>query len=229
MACLDPPSPDPILSREIRPASRNRKAHEPEFSQGLWLATGNPATVKGKTRRKGSSQVINKEHDGSFHYIHERYPFLPARKLTRSSSARIRKSKHVLGTVSDSDSEGEAVTAASKSGGATGKRKPAAKGKSSSANRKGQPKELSSYSGSAPSSQESSSTPATEEKKCPMAGCDSTGHLNGVNERHFTLQACPTYHNLTMDECTSLRQKSESQLSHWAALNASSKRLYHPF
>lgn len=99
-----------------------------------------------------------------------------ARKLTRSSSARIRKSKHVLGKISDSDSEPEAVTPI-KSTGTTGKRKPAAaKGKSASVgNRKAQPKEISSYSGSAPSSQESCHTPPVEERKCPMAGCDSTG------------------------------------------------------
>ena len=101
-----------------------------------------------------------------------------ARKLTRSSSARIRKSKHVLGKISDSDSEPEAVTP-NKTTGTTGKRKPAtAKGKSSSAsNRKAQLKDISSYSGSAPSSQESCHTPTVEERKCPMAGCDSSGIL----------------------------------------------------
>ena len=68
--------------------------------------------------------------------------FLAARKLTRSSSARIRKSKHVVGKVSDSDSEAEAVgTGSGIKSSATGKRKPAsssasAKGKSSSVNRK---------------------------------------------------------------------------------------------
>lgn len=101
---------------------------------------------------------------------------LLARKLTRSSSARIRKSKHVIGKVSESDSEPE-VPVSNKSSGATAKRKPAtAKGKSASAaNRKLQPKEISSYSGSAPSSQESCNTPTMEERKCPMAGCDSSG------------------------------------------------------
>lgn len=100
-----------------------------------------------------------------------------ARKLTRSSSARIRKSKHVLGKVSDSDSEPEAAAISSKSSGTPGKRKPAAaKGKSSSmSSRKVQPKDVSSYSGSAPSSHESCHTPTVEERKCPMAGCDSTG------------------------------------------------------
>ncbi|EFX88028.1 hypothetical protein DAPPUDRAFT_96197, partial [Daphnia pulex] len=145
----------------------------------------------------------------------------PARKLTRSSSARIRKSKHVIGKVSDSDSEGTEVPVSNKSSSATGKRKPAAaKGKSSSiGNRKLTPKEISSYSGSAPSSHESCNTPSVEEKKCPMAGCDSTGHLNGKTDRHLSLQACPSYHNLTMSECAALRLNAESQINHWSAIS----------
>ncbi|XP_046449731.1 histone acetyltransferase KAT7-like isoform X2 [Daphnia pulex] len=144
----------------------------------------------------------------------------PARKLTRSSSARIRKSKHVIGKVSDSDSEVE-VPVSNKSSSATGKRKPAAaKGKSSSiGNRKLTPKEISSYSGSAPSSHESCNTPSVEEKKCPMAGCDSSGHLNGKTDRHLSLQACPSYHNLTMSECAALRLNAESQINHWSAIS----------
>ncbi|XP_045033302.1 histone acetyltransferase KAT7 isoform X1 [Daphnia magna] len=144
----------------------------------------------------------------------------PARKLTRSSSARIRKSKHVIGKVSESDSEPE-VPVSNKSSGATAKRKPAtAKGKSASAvNRKLQPKEISSYSGSAPSSQESCNTPTMEERKCPMAGCDSSGHLNGKTDRHLSLQACPSYHNLTMSECAALRLNAESQLNHWSSIS----------
>ena len=176
--------------------------------------------------------------------------FTAARKLTRSSSARIRKSKHVLGkNISDSESESEATTGAGaanttkSSGGSasaaaavpSGKRKPtSSKGKASSATastsssgrKKNDPKDqsASSYSGgSAPSSQEGRSSPVVEERKCPMAGCDSTGHLNGKSERHLSLQGCPSYHNLTMAECTILSQKAESQLSHWASITTSNQ------
>ena len=38
-------------------------------------------------------------------------------------------------------------------------------------------------------------------KQCPVAGCDSRGHLMGKFERHFTLAACPMYHNLTPERC----------------------------
>lgn len=38
-------------------------------------------------------------------------------------------------------------------------------------------------------------------KQCPVPGCDSRGHLMGKFERHFTLAACPIYHNLTPERC----------------------------
>ena len=46
-------------------------------------------------------------------------------------------------------------------------------------------------------------------KKCPVAGCDSRGHLMGKFERHFTLAACPIYHNLTPEQC---RENHEAYL-----------------
>lgn len=39
-----------------------------------------------------------------------------------------------------------------------------------------------------------------EEKRCPMEGCNSNGHLSGKYDTHFTLEACPTYHNVTIVE-----------------------------
>lgn len=38
-------------------------------------------------------------------------------------------------------------------------------------------------------------------KKCPITGCDSRGHLFGRFEHHFTVAACPIYHNLTPERC----------------------------
>jgi hypothetical protein len=40
-----------------------------------------------------------------------------------------------------------------------------------------------------------------EERLCPVNGCDSLGHLNGLYERHFTSEACPMYHRLTIKQC----------------------------
>ena len=39
------------------------------------------------------------------------------------------------------------------------------------------------------------------EKKCPVEGCDSSGHLSGNHERHFLPEACPIYHNMSVSEC----------------------------
>ncbi|KAJ8965367.1 hypothetical protein NQ317_015295 [Molorchus minor] len=40
-----------------------------------------------------------------------------------------------------------------------------------------------------------------EERRCPLEGCDSNGHLSGKFEKHFTLEACPIYHNTTAEKC----------------------------
>jgi len=43
--------------------------------------------------------------------------------------------------------------------------------------------------------------PAIENRKCPVPGCDSLGHLSGKLDTHFTHDACPTYHNTTAQAC----------------------------
>lgn len=39
-----------------------------------------------------------------------------------------------------------------------------------------------------------------EEKKCRVDGCNSNGHLGGKADKHFMVEACPKYHNLTLSE-----------------------------
>lgn len=39
-----------------------------------------------------------------------------------------------------------------------------------------------------------------EDKGCPLEGCNSNGHLSGTADKHFTIEACPVYHNLTISE-----------------------------
>ena len=50
--------------------------------------------------------------------------------------------------------------------------------------------------------------PPIENRKCPVAGCDSTGHLSGRRERHFTSEACPVFHNSSAWTCRQLVSKS---------------------
>jgi len=41
-----------------------------------------------------------------------------------------------------------------------------------------------------------------EERECPLAtSCNSRGHLSGKLDSHFTLEACPLYHNTTPQAC----------------------------
>uniref|UniRef100_A0A1B0AZA3 Histone acetyltransferase n=1 Tax=Glossina palpalis gambiensis TaxID=67801 RepID=A0A1B0AZA3_9MUSC len=44
-------------------------------------------------------------------------------------------------------------------------------------------------------------SPPQLEKKCPIEGCDSSGHLSGNFDRHFLPEACPIYHNMSVSEC----------------------------
>lgn len=47
-----------------------------------------------------------------------------------------------------------------------------------------------------------SRTRTVKERECPLAGsCDSQGHFSGKFDTHFTLEACPLYHNITPEAC----------------------------
>lgn len=50
-------------------------------------------------------------------------------------------------------------------------------------------------------SSESVQSLLSEERKCPLENCDSMGHLGGKLEKHFTIEACPMYHNRTIQAC----------------------------
>ncbi|XP_066594721.1 histone acetyltransferase KAT7 [Prorops nasuta] len=54
-----------------------------------------------------------------------------------------------------------------------------------------------------------------KERECPLAAsCDSRGHLSGKLDSHFTLEACPLYHNTTSQACVEFykeRKKREDE------------------
>ncbi|XP_039284815.1 histone acetyltransferase KAT7 [Nilaparvata lugens] len=109
------------------------------------------------------------------------------RKLTRSVSARGR-SKHLTGrTASDSESEAESKSTLTKS---PVKKGAGPKGPASQRKPKG-----------ARGSAESGQSLLNEVRKCPVDGCDSSGHLCGKLDKHFTIEACPVYHNRTPQAC----------------------------
>lgn len=122
--------------------------------------------------------------------VDEEHAKNPVRKLTRSSSTR--KSKHLTGKGSDSESEEDTQRSDSKSP----VKKATAKGKSkASANRKNDSKLTQNHA-----SQQQHHPAIITERRCPNDRCNSAGHLNGAFEKHFTIESCPLYHNLTQAE-----------------------------
>lgn len=109
------------------------------------------------------------------------------RKQTRSVSTQ--NTKHLLGknVYSDTDSDTES-TKRSLSPSPIKKASIANKGKTKN-NKKNDSKT------------KSTSLSIEEERKCPMEGCNSIGHLSGKIDRHFTLESCPVYHNTNFDKC----------------------------
>lgn len=109
------------------------------------------------------------------------------RKLTRSASTR--KSKHVVGTTGFSDTDSDTESTKRSLSRSPVKRAPVTtKGKTKNSKRNDNKSRL-------------ESNLIIEERKCPLDGCDSMGHLSGTHEKHFTIEACPAYHNLTFDQC----------------------------
>ena len=46
-----------------------------------------------------------------------------------------------------------------------------------------------------------------ERRDCPTPGCDSSGHLGGKQDRHFTQEACPLFHNMSRKACREMRSE----------------------
>lgn len=111
----------------------------------------------------------------------------PIRKLTRSSSTR--KSKHVNPKkTSESESELDIDKRSST-------KSPAKRPSNSKVKR-----DLRDDSDRSPPIPPPP-TPPPDEQKCPVEGCDSSGHLSGNQDKHYLPEACPIYHNMSTSEC----------------------------
>lgn len=109
------------------------------------------------------------------------------RKLTRSASTR--KSKHVLGKSVYSDTDSDTESTKRSLSRSPVKRAPiSTKGKTKN-NKRNDAKSR------------ASEIILIEERRCPLEGCNSLGHLSGKFDKHFTSEACPTYHNCTINQC----------------------------
>ncbi|XP_036327965.1 histone acetyltransferase KAT7 [Rhagoletis pomonella] len=145
-------------------------------------------SVKGK-RAPTAAKIANSDSDDG-----------APRKLTRSLSTRRSrqqpKSSGGAGCPSESESEVDLDTekhSLSKS--------PAKRCISSTGGSKCKVKKEAGVFGSTSSKPRSLSPPQQMEKKCPIEGCDSSGHLCGNLDRHFLPEACPIYHNMSASEC----------------------------
>ncbi|KAH8317587.1 hypothetical protein KR074_001422 [Drosophila pseudoananassae] len=122
----------------------------------------------------------------------------PMRKLTRSLS--MRRSKQQPKLESDTDSDGDLdddKTLISKSP----TKKPAPSNLNSTKS-KVKKESIGISSGVLSVIKSRPVSPITQtEKKCPIEGCDSSGHLSGHLDRHFLPEACPIYHNMSASEC----------------------------
>ncbi|KAK6640603.1 hypothetical protein RUM44_012299 [Polyplax serrata] len=115
------------------------------------------------------------------------------RKLTRSSSAR--RSKHLIGKIG-TDTESESDIKTSRIGRKTGPKGPIIRNKNS----KGLPSKITPLHNN-----------IIAERKCPVDGCNSLGHYGGNYEKHFTIDACPLYHNRTPEECRKLAEERKKK------------------
>uniref|UniRef100_A0A336M0C9 Histone acetyltransferase n=1 Tax=Culicoides sonorensis TaxID=179676 RepID=A0A336M0C9_CULSO len=117
----------------------------------------------------------------------------PAKKFTRSSSTR--KSRHLLGKYTDTDDSDSTSKSISKS---------PAKNKSAAFYlAKFNSKKSIEMKPILPASHVMKQEPE-EKRTCPFEECDSIGHLGGVEDTHFTVEACPKYHNMTVADTKNL-------------------------
>ncbi|KAK2723381.1 histone acetyltransferase KAT7-like [Artemia franciscana] len=117
------------------------------------------------------------------------------RKSQRTKASQ-RRSKHILGGASDSETDGDEKARKLLFGKKSGK--------------KGGKIEI----------EEESHTPIPQEdRKCPVIGCDSTGHISGSTDKHFTPQACPLYHNMTTQDTLLLLEERVSRDAVRAGVN----------
>ncbi|XP_041778136.1 histone acetyltransferase KAT7 [Anopheles merus] len=149
------------------------------------------------------------------------------RKLTRSASTR--KSKHLLGkNASETDSDADSVKrSASKS---PAKKAPTVPSKGKAKNNIANAL-ASKRTGDKPLAKELPIEEAPIERRCPLEKCDSLGHMGGQFEKHFTLEACPLYHNMTVDQTKQLlveRKQREDERRRSIPVYENSKKIQTP-
>ncbi|KFB37294.1 AGAP009676-PA-like protein [Anopheles sinensis] len=150
------------------------------------------------------------------------------RKLTRSASTR--KSKHLLGkNASETDSDADSVKrSASKS---PVKKPPGVPSKGKAKNNISNSLLSSKRTNDKPAPKELPIEETPVERRCPLVQCDSLGHMGGQFEKHFTLEACPMYHNMNADQTKQLlveRKQREEERRRSVPVYENSKKIQTP-
>lgn len=173
-----PPKSKPVISS----ASSATSSTESSSSSDSDSSDESSETTRKKPVKKPIAAVKENNSDSEIDTTKEKQV---TRKSTRSTSNR--KSKHVLGknVYSDTDSDTESTKRSLS-------RSPVKRAPVSTKGKNNKQKDVKSRA---------SEITIMEERKCPVEGCNSLGHLSGKHDKHFTVDACPQYHNITVAQC----------------------------
>ncbi|XP_054741652.1 histone acetyltransferase KAT7 [Anastrepha obliqua] len=220
--------PKPQPKRNVVAKSKNKSSEEDE---------GDTESESGKTTSSSESEATESSNSYDTHPVKsvkgKRAPTAAKiansdsdeeapRKLTRSLSTRRsrQQQKSTGGVNGGSESESDVDLDTEKH---SLSKSPAKRCISTSGGSKCKVKKETGVFGSAPAKPRSLSPPQQMEKKCPIEGCDSSGHLSGNLDRHFLPEACPIYHNMSASECK--ERVNERKLRNERRLRSSNSNL----
>lgn len=177
------PKSKEMLSTASSSQSSSESSSSSESESSDSGSDSNKKTTPKKQVRKSSTAV--KEDQNSDSDEGSKDVKQTPRKSTRTSNTR--KSKHVVGknVFTDTDSDTES-TKRSLSRSPVKKAPIATKGKAK--NKKTE-------------ASKRVEVVIAEDRKCPLEECNSSGHLGGRLDKHFTIDACPLYHNMAASKC----------------------------
>lgn len=168
-----------------------------------------------KQTKKTNSNIKEKESDSEAETSKQK---LATRKLT-TRSASTRKSKHLLGKSVYTDTDSDTESTKRSLSRSPVKRAPiSTKGKA----KNNKHRDI---------KNRASEILIAEERKCPLENCNSMGHLTGKYEKHFTIEACPLYHNMTIAQCKEMaveRKKREDMRKKALEMYKRSSKNAHP-
>ncbi|EDV59214.1 histone acetyltransferase KAT7 [Drosophila erecta] len=166
---------------------------ESEGSDSSNSYSSQPVKGGAKGKRSGPTKMQNSDSEEE-----RKDKANPMRKLTRSLSMRRTKQQPKQDTDSESDGDLEDDKMMISKSAA---KKPAPSNLNASKS-KVKRESIGISSGVLSSIKSRPVSPITQtEKKCPIEGCDSSGHLSGNLDKHFLPEACPIYHNMSASEC----------------------------